>query len=64
VYTLAGGWLIQIGEPIDVPRTGETKADVTALSRAMAAEFERAIAAKPPDWHLFQPGWADEHARP
>jgi lauroyl/myristoyl acyltransferase len=34
---------------------------VTALTRAMAAGFERAIAAKPADWHMFQPGWpADE----
>jgi lauroyl/myristoyl acyltransferase len=23
----------------------------------MAAEFERAIAAKPADWHMFQPAW-------
>jgi KDO2-lipid IV(A) lauroyltransferase len=64
VYTLPEGWLIEIGEPIDVPRTGDTKADVTALSREMAARFERAIAAKPPDWHLFQPGWDDAPAHP
>jgi hypothetical protein len=30
----------------------------------MAARFERAIAAKPPDWHLFQPGWDDAAAGP
>jgi lauroyl/myristoyl acyltransferase len=23
----------------------------------MAAEFEKAVAAAPADWHLFQPGW-------
>jgi lauroyl/myristoyl acyltransferase len=23
----------------------------------MAAEFERAIAARPVDWHMFQPAW-------
>jgi lauroyl/myristoyl acyltransferase len=57
VQTLADGWSITIGDPIEIERTGETKRDVTALSRAMAAEFERAIAANPPDWHLFQPGW-------
>ncbi len=58
VYTLPQGWRIQIGAPLESERTGDTRADVAALSRLMAAEFERAIAARPPDWHLFQPGWA------
>jgi len=57
VYTLPAGWQVRIGAPIELERTGDTRADVTALSRRMAAEFERAIAAKPSDWHLFQPGW-------
>ena len=57
VYTLPHGWQVQIGSPLELERTGDTRADVTALSRAMAAEFERAIAAKPADWHMFQPGW-------
>jgi KDO2-lipid IV(A) lauroyltransferase len=58
-YTRPDGWLVEIGEPVDVELTGDTKADVTALTRQMAARFERAIAAKPSDWHLFQPGWPD-----
>jgi lauroyl/myristoyl acyltransferase len=29
----------------------------------MAAEFERSIAANPPDWHMFQPGWDDVPSR-
>jgi KDO2-lipid IV(A) lauroyltransferase len=57
VYTTPVGWRIRIGPPLRVDRTGDTRADVVALSRLMAAEFERAIAASPPDWHLFQPGW-------
>jgi KDO2-lipid IV(A) lauroyltransferase len=57
VYTLPRGWQVRIGAPLEFERTGDTRADVTALSRMMAAEFERAIAAKPADWHLFQPGW-------
>jgi len=57
VYTLARGWQVRIGAPLELDRTGETRTDVTNLSRLMAAEFERAIAAKPADWHLFQPGW-------
>lgn len=62
VYTLADGWEVRIGSPVEVERTGEMRADVRALSQAMASEFERAIAAKPADWHLFQPGWVREPA--
>lgn len=57
VQTLSDGWSVTIGDPIVFERTGETKRDVVELTRRMAAEFERAIAANPPDWHLFQPGW-------
>lgn len=57
VYTLPGGWQVRIGAPLEIERTGETRADVRTLSRVMAAEFERAIAAKPADWHMFQPAW-------
>jgi KDO2-lipid IV(A) lauroyltransferase len=64
VYTLPRGWIVEIGEPVEAPRTGDTKTDVTALSHAMAARLARAIGAKPPDWHLFQPGWDDAPARP
>lgn len=56
-YTTDDGWHVRIEPPLQVERTGNTRADVTALSRAMAAAFERAIAARPPDWHLFQPAW-------
>jgi KDO2-lipid IV(A) lauroyltransferase len=62
VQTLDRGWSVTIGAPLEFERTGETKRDVVSLSRAMAAEFERAIAAHPPDWHLFQPGWELEPA--
>lgn len=57
VSTRDDGWEIRIGPPIEIDRAGEMRADVRALSHAMAAEFERAIAAKPADWHMFQPGW-------
>ncbi|HSJ50840.1 MAG TPA: phosphatidylinositol mannoside acyltransferase [Actinomycetota bacterium] len=57
VYTTTSGWRIEIGEPLAIEPTGSTRGDVTALSRRMAAEFERAIAARPSDWHLFQAGW-------
>ncbi|HEX6331689.1 MAG TPA: phosphatidylinositol mannoside acyltransferase [Actinomycetota bacterium] len=57
VYTTTRGWRIEIGAPLEIEPSGNTRNDVRALSRRMAAEFERAIAARPSDWHLFQPGW-------
>jgi KDO2-lipid IV(A) lauroyltransferase len=60
VYTRPDGWQVRIGAPLEHERTGDTRADVTAISRLMAAEFERAIAARPADWHMFQPAWDGE----
>jgi phosphatidylinositol dimannoside acyltransferase len=57
VWTTDNGWKIRIGEALEIERTGDIRADVTALTRRMAAEFERAIAARPVDWHMFQPAW-------
>jgi KDO2-lipid IV(A) lauroyltransferase len=59
VYTTDSGWHSRIGRPLEIEATGETRADVTALSHVLAREFERAIAAKPTDWHMFQPAWED-----
>ncbi|HET9723984.1 MAG TPA: phosphatidylinositol mannoside acyltransferase [Actinomycetota bacterium] len=55
--TTDDGWIVRIGAPLEIPRTGDTRADATALTWRIAAEFERAISANPPDWHLFQPAW-------
>ena len=52
-----GDWRCVFARPLDVPRTGNRRDDVRAMTVAMAAGFERAIAAAPPDWHMFQPGW-------
>lgn len=57
VHTLEDGWEIWMGEPVHIERTGVMRDDVAALSRRMAEVFERAIAAKPTDWHMFQPAW-------
>jgi len=57
VWTTDNGWKIRIGAALETERTGDIRADVTALTRRMAAEFERAIAARPVDWHMFQPAW-------
>jgi len=57
VYTRDYGWEVRIEEPLEIERTGVMREDVAALSRLMAERFERAIAAKPTDWHMFQPAW-------
>ncbi|MFL5797824.1 MAG: phosphatidylinositol mannoside acyltransferase [Actinomycetota bacterium] len=57
VFTTDTGWVTLISEPLEFERTGKLREDVTALTRALAADWERAIAAHPTDWHMFQPGW-------
>jgi KDO2-lipid IV(A) lauroyltransferase len=59
-YTLKDGWEVRFEGPLQIERTGDLRADVNALSRLMAERFERAIAARPTDWHMFQPGWSPE----
>lgn len=59
VYTRPDGWEIQVQEPLQIERTGVLRDDVAALSRLMAERFERAIAAEPTDWHMFQPAWEE-----
>jgi lauroyl/myristoyl acyltransferase len=63
VFTMPQGWQVRISPPLQFERSGDARADVRALTRVMAAEFERSIAANPPDWHMFQPGWDDSPAR-
>lgn len=60
--TLDRGWEVRFEAPLEIERTGSLRADVAELSRVMAARFERAIAARPTDWHMFQPGWVDASA--
>jgi lauroyl/myristoyl acyltransferase len=49
--------MCRISEPLQIERTGNMRQDVTALTRLLAADWERGIAAKPTDWHMFQPAW-------
>jgi lauroyl/myristoyl acyltransferase len=55
-YTTKDGW-VEVLTPVSIEPTGKRKDDIVALTRGLAAAFEQAIAAAPPDWHLFQPGW-------
>lgn len=48
------------GEVIEVPDTGDRRADITALAERIARRFEQDIAAAPEQWWgAFQPYWAD-----
>jgi KDO2-lipid IV(A) lauroyltransferase len=51
------GWTLRVGRPIEVPRSGNQREDVRALTARMGERFERLIAANPADWHMFQPAW-------
>jgi len=59
VYTTSEGWHTQIDPPVRIERTGELRADVTAVTRILARRFEEFISSAPADWHMFQPAWED-----
>lgn len=56
-FTTKRGWYCRIEPPIAFEPTGSTKRDVVALTRLLAKAFERVIAERPADWHMFQPAW-------
>lgn len=60
-FTTREGWF-EVLTPVSIDPSGKRKDDIIALTRALAAAFEEAIASAPSDWHLFQPGW--DQARP
>ena len=57
VYQTEVGWRCVMYPPCTIEPSGNRRADVVALTEQMAAGFERAIAAAPSDWHVFQPAW-------
>lgn len=59
-YDTEDGWVVVINPPLDVEQTGDRRKDVVAMTQALAEEFERAIAAAPTQWHMFQPAWERE----
>jgi KDO2-lipid IV(A) lauroyltransferase len=58
-YDTENGWVAQIDPPLEIERTESLRDDVTALTRLLAKRFERAIAANPTEWHMFQPAWEE-----
>lgn len=61
-YDTDDGWLCVIREPVELERTGDMREDVARLSRLLAADFERSIAAAPTQWHMWQPAWPEADA--
>jgi lauroyl/myristoyl acyltransferase len=57
IYEDGDDWKQIIGPTLVAERTDDRRADVEALTRRIAAEFERVISAAPYNWHMFQPGW-------
>jgi KDO2-lipid IV(A) lauroyltransferase len=46
--------------PVDVPRSGDRRSDIAALTQALAHRFEEALTAAPEQWFgTFQPLWPD-----
>jgi KDO2-lipid IV(A) lauroyltransferase len=62
VFTTDDGWRTKIGPPVQIERSGHMRTDVTALTRVIAAGFERYISEAPADWHMFQPAWPEDRA--
>jgi lauroyl/myristoyl acyltransferase len=61
-YDEGEGWVTFVEPPLEVERTGQMREDVTALTRLLAKRFERAIAAAPTQWHMFQRAWNGSEA--
>jgi phosphatidylinositol dimannoside acyltransferase len=61
-YDTEDGWMAVISPPLEIKRTGNMREDVTRLTRLLAAEFERSIAAAPTQWHMWQPAWPEADA--
>jgi phosphatidylinositol dimannoside acyltransferase len=51
---------VAVGEPIEVPDSGDRRADIVSLAERMAARYERDIGEAPEQWWgAFQPYWPD-----
>jgi lauroyl/myristoyl acyltransferase len=59
-YDTPDGWVTYISPPIEIERTESLRDDVTTVTRILALHFERAIAAAPTQWHMFQPAWEEQ----
>lgn len=61
-WTTSHGWGVRVGPAVEIERTGVMREDVATLTRLMGEGLERAVAAYPADWHMFQPAWGPPEA--
>jgi KDO2-lipid IV(A) lauroyltransferase len=52
-----------IRPPLEIERSGDLRADVSRVTRMLAAEFEVLIRKQPAQWHVFQPNWPSDMER-
>lgn len=57
------GWLGDIGPPIELPERDDGRA-LQELTQRVAEQLEVAIKRRPEEWHVFQPFWRADRARP
>lgn len=58
IWHTDSGLQARVDTPLFAPEEGGRRERVAALTRDMAANFERHIAAHPQDWHMMQPFWS------
>ena len=59
-----GRWRARTAGTIELEPSGDQRADTAELTRRLAAEFERLIAAAPEQWHVLVPFWPEPSAVP
>jgi KDO2-lipid IV(A) lauroyltransferase len=57
-----GRWRAVSHGAVQFEPTGDTRADMVAMTRLLAVEFERLISAAPEQWHVLSPFWPDNSA--
>jgi KDO2-lipid IV(A) lauroyltransferase len=60
-YFHGRGHFCLVRPPLPVERTGKLRADVTALTRAIARSLEDLIRLAPEQWHLMSPNWPSDY---
>ncbi|MFN2491109.1 MAG: phosphatidylinositol mannoside acyltransferase [Actinomycetota bacterium] len=53
------GWEAEVGEAIELPSERGPPA-LGELTQKIASEFERYVARRPEEWHVFQPVWLED----
>lgn len=58
-----GWWDAIVLPPLKVEPSGDGRADVTALTQALASSFEQLIARAPEQWHVLSEHWRERRPR-